>query len=54
MPVKLTKYDPATDLRNPKDQADLIAEAIKSGDPKFIKAATDTSARADAHLCTRD
>lgn len=46
MALKLTKYDPAQDLGNPKDQADLIAEAFQTGDPAFIKAALNTVARA--------
>lgn len=46
MATKLTRYDPAEDLGDPNDQAELIAEAFATGDPAFIKAALNTAARA--------
>lgn len=46
MVTKLTKYDPAEDLGDPGDQAELVADAFESGDPEYIKAALNTVARA--------
>ncbi len=46
MVLRVTKYDPAEDLGNSHDQAELIAEAFETGDPAFIKAALNTVARA--------
>lgn len=46
MVTKLTKYDPAEDLGEPNDQAELVAQAFETGDAAFIKAALNTVARA--------
>lgn len=46
MATKLTEYDPAEDLGNEQDQAELVSEALATGDPEFIKQALNTVARA--------
>lgn len=55
MVTKLTKYDPAEDLGDPADQADLVADAFESGDPAYIKAALNAVARAQnvTHLAEK-
>lgn len=44
--MKTTKFDPAEHLKSPGVQAELVAEAFESGDPKFIAHALGTVARA--------
>ena len=44
--MKTTKFDPAEYLTSPEVQAELVAEAFESGDPKFIAHALGTIARA--------
>ncbi len=44
--MKTTKFDPAEYLTSPEVQAELVAEAFESGDPKFIAHALGTVARA--------
>ncbi len=43
--MKTTKLDPSKHLTTPEPQAELVAEAIESGDPKFIAHALGTVAR---------
>lgn len=44
--MKTTKFDPAEYLNSPEVQAELVAEAFESGDPKFIAHALGAVARA--------
>ena len=44
--MKTTRFDPAEYLTSPEVQAELVAEAFESGDPKFIAHALGTVARA--------
>ena len=44
--MKTTKFDPEEYLTSPEVQAELVAEAFESGDPKFIAHALGTVARA--------
>ena len=46
MPLKTVPYDPADDLGDPKEQAELLADAFASGDQKYIAVALGTVARA--------
>lgn len=46
MVTKLTKYDPAEDLGDSLDQAELVTEALQNGDPELITEALDTVVRA--------
>jgi len=44
--MKTTKFDPAEYLDSPDVQAELITEALETGDAKFIAHAIGTVARA--------
>ena len=44
--MKTTKFDPADHLKSPEVQAELISEAFRTGDPKYIAHALGTVARA--------
>lgn len=44
--MRLTTYDPAEDLADPTLQAELISEALETGDAKVIAHAIGTVARA--------
>ena len=44
--MKTAKFDPAEYLNSPEVQAELVAEAFESGDPKFIAHALGAVARA--------
>jgi probable addiction module antidote protein len=44
--MKTTKFDPAEYLDSPEVQAELITEALETGDAKFIAHAIGTVARA--------
>ena len=44
--IKTTKFDSVEYLTSPEVQAELVAEAFESGDPKFIAHALGTVARA--------
>ena len=46
MTIKLTRFDPATYLTHAEDQADLIADAVASGDTGYISHALGVIARA--------
>ena len=46
MPIETIPYDPAEDLADPRDQADLLADAFASGDRKYITIALGVVARA--------
>ena len=46
MTLETIPYDPAEDFTNPKDQAELLAEAFSCGDQKFIAVALGVVARA--------
>lgn len=44
--LKTLPFDPAEHLRNPKDQAELLNNALESGNPAYIANALGTIARA--------
>lgn len=44
--MKITKFDAAELLTDPETQAELISEALETGDAKFIAHAIGTVARA--------
>jgi len=46
MPIKTIPYDPAEDLADPQDQAELLAEAFASGEREYIAIALGVVARA--------
>ena len=46
MLLKTLPYDPAEDLADPGDQAELLVEAFASGERKFIAAALGAVSRA--------
>ncbi len=46
MALKVVNNDPAEDLSDPMDQAELLAEAFATGDPALVDAALDTIVRA--------
>ncbi|MBM3555908.1 MAG: putative addiction module antidote protein [Alphaproteobacteria bacterium] len=46
MPTKTTKFDPARYLKSPKQQAELLTDAMATGDARYIATALGTVARA--------
>jgi len=46
MAINLTSFDAAEHLTDPADQADLLAEAVASGDPHIVARAIGVVARA--------
>ena len=50
MPVETLPCDPAEDLCDPVEQADLLAEAFATGDQKYIAIALGAVARGAGHV----
>lgn len=46
MTIELTRFDAATYLTQPEDQAQLLAAAVESGDPHIVAKAIGIVARA--------
>jgi probable addiction module antidote protein len=46
MPIKTTPFDPAEYLTNPEDQAELLTDALATGDARYIRNALGVVARA--------
>jgi len=46
MPLKTLPYDPAEDLKSPESQAELLNDALESGDAGYVANALGIIARA--------
>lgn len=52
MAVSLTRFDPAKYLTEPEDQAELLADALATGDPGVLASAIGMVTRANGALLT--